>query len=100
VVREIQDRAHSGAEGGLREGPMPSWFSHHQRHEGHMTLPSIEAILASPGTSFWLKGAIRTALNRDCLDALRDAEPLVAILKRHTDDVTVFGSMPRSSATR
>lgn len=34
-------------------------------------------ILASPSASFWLKDAVRAAEQRDCLDALNDAEALV-----------------------
>jgi hypothetical protein len=51
------------------------------------SLPSTETILASPCTSYWLKDAIRAALSRDCLDALRDAETLAAILKRRVEGI-------------
>lgn len=39
-------------------------------------------ILESFSASFWLKDAIKTATNRDILDALRDAETLVALLQQ------------------
>ena len=42
------------------------------------TSDSIEKYLNncadSPFTSYWLKGAIKELLNRDCLDAARDVE--------------------------
>lgn len=41
----------------------------------------IKEILDLPCSSFWLKNALRTALDRDSLDALRDAETLVRLLK-------------------
>jgi hypothetical protein len=34
---------------------------------------SVDAILADPAASYWLKDAIRASLNRDALDAYRDA---------------------------
>lgn len=42
---------------------------------------NIEEILNDPTVSFWLKRAIKELLNRDCVDALRDAEILVQIMK-------------------
>ncbi|MGZ5198252.1 MAG: hypothetical protein ACXWC4_00645 [Telluria sp.] len=41
----------------------------------------IRGVIASPETSFWLKHALAEALDRDCLDALRDAELLAHLLK-------------------
>jgi hypothetical protein len=41
----------------------------------------IRDVIASPVTSFWLKHALADALERDCLDALRDAELLAYLLK-------------------
>jgi hypothetical protein len=42
-------------------------------------------ILNSFSASFWLKDAIKSALKRDPVDALRDAEALVEVLKRNAD---------------
>lgn len=42
---------------------------------------AIQQILELPCSSFWLKNALKTALDRDSLDALRDAETLVKLLK-------------------
>lgn len=46
----------------------------------------VHHVLASPGTSFWLKQAIRDNLNRDPVDAINDAEVLVAVLQNHLQD--------------
>lgn len=42
----------------------------------------IREILAGPGTSNWMKVALSTALERDPVDAVNDAE-LLAIVLRH-----------------
>jgi hypothetical protein len=48
-----------------------------------MPTPDIEGeeILTDPTTSDWLKGALRTALERDPVDALNDALVLAATLE-------------------
>lgn len=38
-------------------------------------------ILSDPAASYWLKDALRAALNRDACDALNDAEALTVALK-------------------
>jgi hypothetical protein len=43
-------------------------------------LPTIEDILHDPAASLWLKAALRTALERDPVDAANDAEVLLRIL--------------------
>jgi hypothetical protein len=46
------------------------------------TFDSLVAdVLADPACSYWLRDRIREVLERDPLDALRDAETLVAILE-------------------
>ncbi len=46
------------------------------------TFDSLVAdVLADPACSYWLRDRVREALERDPLDALRDAETLVAILE-------------------
>lgn len=45
-----------------------------------MNKPSIQQVLDSPSASFWLKNALQSALNRDCVDAARDAELLSTLL--------------------
>ena len=47
--------------------------------------PSAEAILASPGTSFWLRDALQAALPRDPVEAARDAQALAAVLASRAD---------------
>ena len=39
------------------------------------------AILSDPSASYWLKDALRLALERDVCDALNDAEALAVALK-------------------
>lgn len=46
----------------------------------------IEAILASPDTSDWLKNALTSALKRDCNNAVGDAEILFYVLERHATE--------------
>jgi hypothetical protein len=43
-------------------------------------LPTAEQLMVDPATSFWLKATVRTALDRDPVDALNDALVLAAIL--------------------
>ena len=40
----------------------------------------IQRVVDSPCTSFWLKEAFEVLLQRDCLDAARDAELLASLL--------------------
>ncbi|RRS01140.1 hypothetical protein EIP75_21415 [Aquabacterium soli] len=42
--------------------------------------PSVDAILAAPDASKWLKDALRAALDRDPVDAANDAELLAQVL--------------------
>lgn len=46
-----------------------------------MTPPTPEQIMADPAASFWLKEALQKAITRDPVDALNDAEVLVAVLQ-------------------
>jgi hypothetical protein len=46
------------------------------------TLPTIPEVLANPCTSYWLANALRSALNRDPVDAINDAETLVGLLTK------------------
>jgi hypothetical protein len=42
-------------------------------------------LLTKPDVSYWLKNQITESVQRDCLDALRDAQELVEILNQRTD---------------
>jgi hypothetical protein len=42
--------------------------------------PDLDAILNNPSASLWLKDALRSALQRDPVDAARDAELLAVVL--------------------
>ena len=46
-----------------------------------------EKILNDFATSRWLKFALTSALERDPVDAVADAEALVKALREHCDDV-------------
>lgn len=49
--------------------------------------PSIEAILADPSTSAWLKSSLAAALTRDPVDAANDACLLKMLLEERSDAV-------------
>ena len=40
----------------------------------------IEEVLKDPATSYWLKNAIKTLLDRDIVDAINDAKHLHSLL--------------------
>lgn len=42
---------------------------------------TADYILKSPQASYWIKDALKTALKRDIVDAVNDAEILVQVLK-------------------
>jgi len=43
-------------------------------------LPTTQDLLEAHDTSYWLKSALRTAWNRDPVDAASDAELLASVL--------------------
>jgi hypothetical protein len=47
----------------------------------------IRQILSGPGTSTWLKNALTTALDRDPVDAVNDAELLAMVLGHRADQI-------------
>lgn len=44
-------------------------------------------VLADPSASYWLRDAIKSAMKRDPLDALRDAETLAEVLRENLADI-------------
>ena len=66
--------------------------------------PTPDEILASPSTSHWLKDALKSALNRDCVDAASDAELLAFVLSERAQDIVASrwlkGQSPRNHSTR
>lgn len=46
-----------------------------------MSRSEIQRLIDSPSTSYWLRDALRAALQRDRVDALRDAETLLRALR-------------------
>ena len=55
--------------------------------------PTIEGVLADPAASVWLKNALRSALERDPVDAANDAEMLLRLLD---DRLRVLFKQPAS----
>jgi hypothetical protein len=53
-------------------------------------LPSLETVLLDPSTSFWLRGALESALKRDPVDAANDAEVLDGILQQRARQQTRY----------
>ena len=48
---------------------------------------SPEAILTDPTSSYWIKDALRAALERDPVDAANDAEILALVLDQRCTDI-------------
>lgn len=57
-----------------------------------MPTDSILATLANPSTTYWLRDAIKSALARDPVDALRDAETLASLLRERLADLTAHAA--------
>jgi hypothetical protein len=47
----------------------------------------IEQVLDDSAASFWLKAALRSALDRDPVDAANDAELLAQLLDRRCQEI-------------
>lgn len=47
---------------------------------------TIRETLDNPCTSYWLQDAIRSAMQRDCVDASHDAEVLAQLLGARADE--------------
>jgi len=50
----------------------------------------IENILGDPTTSFWLKNAIKTLMDRDVIDASKDATILCKIMQKRLEESRRF----------
>lgn len=50
-------------------------------------IDKLNDALASPAASYWLKNALRALESRDPIDALNDAEALVAILETQLNEL-------------
>lgn len=51
------------------------------------TTEKIQQAIDSPSTSFWLKAALRALLERDALDAARDAELLSELMVARLNEI-------------
>ena len=47
----------------------------------------IDEVLADPAASYWLKNCLRSALERDALDAKQDARLLAHILSKRAREI-------------
>lgn len=56
-------------------------------------LPTINDVLSNPGTSYWLKDALKGALLRDPVDSANDAELLAALLSQRAEASLVPASI-------
>ncbi len=65
-------------------------------HLHDMHSPSIDAVLADPAASHWLKSALQSALARDVVDAVADATVLLQLLEERTNALLGFGATVRS----
>lgn len=54
----------------------------------------IQQVLASPDVSYWLKDALRALLERDAVDATKDAELLAKLMSERLDGM--LGQSSRS----
>jgi hypothetical protein len=50
-------------------------------------LPSIDEVLGDPAASYWLKTALRSALDRDPVDAANDSDILARLLEGRCDKI-------------
>jgi len=57
--------------------------------------PTTPEVLTDPSTSHWLKDSLRSALQRDIVDAASDAEILAKVLVDRCEDLT--GQMPEEA---
>lgn len=58
----------------------------------------VIALLANPATSYWLRDALASALERDPFDAERDALALASILTRNLDALVARHFLDRAGA--
>lgn len=52
-------------------------------------IPSVAEVIASPATSYWLSSSLQSAVLRDPLDAVNDAELLLQLLQKRLDDLVL-----------
>ena len=63
-------------------------------------MPDFLAVLADPSSSYWLRDAIKSAMKRDPLDALRDAETLAEVLRENLAEIERSNQNPTANITR
>lgn len=74
------------------------WYEYLFSHlkAGNAAMPSVKilATLANPATTYWLRDALKSALLRDPVDALHDAEELAALLQDRLESDQTFRQIP------
>ena len=66
------------------------------RYCSKATRHEIEQVLAANGVSFWVKDALRSSLERDCVDAYHDAALLADLLRTVMEDI-LYGGEPKQT---
>ncbi len=64
-----------------------------QTPDHKLTMPTPQDLLDAPDVSFWLKAALRTALERDPVDSAADAELLARVLGARADTTLTLVAM-------
>ena len=70
-----------------RKAPGPAEFTMVTAPYLPSRVPSPEEVFRDFSTSYWLKDALRTGLDRDCLDAAMDAGVLATILQARSEEI-------------
>ncbi|GAN80409.1 hypothetical protein [Acidocella aminolytica] len=55
--------------------------------DNHTITDEINAVMTDPAASGWIKAALEGALHRDPVDAMNDAEFLLAVLTRRLNNI-------------
>lgn len=63
-------------------------------------MKTAEEVLDDPAASNWLKAVLQSALQRDAVDALNDAEVLVEILRMNIHKVVAQNLLSNLSSSR
>ncbi|MCW0235753.1 MAG: hypothetical protein OJJ21_19290 [Ferrovibrio sp.] len=60
---------------------------------------TVEDLLGNPTTSEWLQAALRSALERDAVDAANDAAVLLRVLMRRAEELPEIAVQASPSST-
>lgn len=89
---------HQDFMGGYPKQLWENAYWHGVQEQGDSTPEAVELevqnILNDPGTSHWLRDSLISAISRDCVDALNDAEYLSELLTRRHNAIAVGSAEP------